>query len=390
MPATLQALVEAHERRVHEREHVERTSSEVKALLKKTVETGRKGRVNNQGSMTRTERFQWFLLPAVLLGLLSLSREFQRQAAATPGAAGAVGRQASRAARTELRRYQWHSRDCDDRAAESARRTPAPFAAAITALTVGLAHRRSSPAHAPTRTSTPMRGFEVKQVFESNPTDRVRRIAEHLAKYDYDAFDLELLVQESIKYGLDIQRTGGVLSDGVIRDAIEATRQGEKLDKSLADWGYYRSQLTTLLAPGKTEEKEESLAQNAVMDEEDNRPMVIGENSQSFANDSFGEGASAKSDAALGDLTPSERIEPQRNGAKPTPPKQVKMATSSRTKPGGGEAEDPIMQSHAPAARRGGTPRFAGAAPSASWRRPRNRRLNRTKSTGKGTQRWRF
>ncbi len=99
-----------------------------------------------------------------------------------------------------------------------------------------------------------------------------------------------------------------------------------------------------MLTPAQATEKEESLAQNAIMDEEDNRPMVIGENSQSFANDSFGEGASAKSDAALGDLTPSEKIEPQRDGKKPAPPKKVKMASTSRTKQAGGEADDPIAQ----------------------------------------------
>ncbi len=78
MPATLQALANRTNGEYLNASAL-KDAGDVKSLLQKTVETGRKGRVNNEGSLVRTERFQWFLLPAILLGLLSLSREFRRQ-----------------------------------------------------------------------------------------------------------------------------------------------------------------------------------------------------------------------------------------------------------------------------------------------------------------------
>jgi Ca-activated chloride channel family protein len=186
--------------------------------------------------------------------------------------------------------------------------------------------------------------FEVRQEFESNPVDRLRKITEHLAQFDYDAFDLQLMVEASIQYGIDAQRTGTAVSEGVIRDAIEASHRGEKLDTSIADWSYYRAQLAAMLESREgTAQEEESQARKQLMDEEDNPPTVTGESSQSFANDSFGQGASTKTDAALGDLTPGEEIIPQR-GKKPPPPKNVRTATATRAKSGGGDSEDPILK----------------------------------------------
>ncbi len=56
------------------------------------------------------------------------------------------------------------------------------------------------------------------------------------------------------------------------------------------------------------------------MDEENERPIVTGDSSQQSANDSFGEGASAKTDATLGDLSAENDNDPQR-GKKPKPPR---------------------------------------------------------------------
>ncbi len=48
----------------------------------------------------------------------------------------------------------------------------------------------------------------MREVFDSNPTERLRAIADHLAHFGYDAFDLRLMVEASIRYGIDAQRTG--------------------------------------------------------------------------------------------------------------------------------------------------------------------------------------
>ena len=301
MPATLQALASRTNGR-----YVSGTSlqdeGDVRDLLKATVETGEKGRVNNETGTIRAEQFQWFLLPAVLVGLASLALEFR-------------GRPKPR----------------------QVRRTSAG-AAALLAVSANLALAPGAQAHFDSDAQ-----FEVKEVFDSNPTERLRRITEHLAKYDYDAYDLNLLVEEAIKYGVDARRTGVPPAEGVLRDAIEATHQGERLDQSVANWSYYRSQLTDLLAPtGKNSDKEEeSQARKELMDEEDNPPMVTSDGSQQTASDSFGQGASSKTDASLGDLSADKDSPVERR--KPTPPGKVRTATSTGGKSGGSDPQDAVL-----------------------------------------------
>jgi Ca-activated chloride channel family protein len=79
--------------------------------------------------------------------------------------------------------------------------------------------------------------------------------------------------------------------------------------------------------------------------EEDNaRPTFTGERSNKTANDSFGEGASAKTDATLGDLSADDKTDLQR-GKKPKPPSGVRTAAvrpAHSSSPG--DAEDPILK----------------------------------------------
>lgn len=316
MPATLQALA----RRTNGK-YVAASSltdvGDVKALLAQTVETGRKGRVSNAAGNAQTERFQWFLLPAVLLGLIGLLREFQQQ--------------------PRPRQVRREDSEPVDRSPD----IPARLAAGI-ALLVTLGLTPPARAHFDSEAE-----FQVREVFDSNPTERLRAIADHLAKFGYDAFDLRLMVEATIRYGIDSKRIGTAVSEGVIRDAIAAARQGERLDTSIADWSYYRGQLTALLEPdAEAAPDDKSQAPDAIMDEENERPIVTGDSSQQFANDSFGEGASAKTDAALGDLTPDDDVDVQR-GKKPKPPAKVRTATARPSRSGGdsgNNADDPILK----------------------------------------------
>ncbi|MFT4047853.1 MAG: VWA domain-containing protein, partial [Solimonas sp.] len=75
MPSTLQTLA----RRTGGEYLNASTLEDVEPLLKKTVETGRKGRFGGEGGETQRECFQWLLLPAVLLGLAGLLREFHQR-----------------------------------------------------------------------------------------------------------------------------------------------------------------------------------------------------------------------------------------------------------------------------------------------------------------------
>ncbi|HEY0685923.1 MAG TPA: VWA domain-containing protein [Steroidobacter sp.] len=313
MPATLEALARRTGGKYFDGAALA-DSDDVKAMLTQTVETGRKGRVANAAGSAGIERFQWFLLPAILFGCISLLSEFQQ-----------------RIKPREIRR--------DDKTPTEQTSDPPTRLAAGVALILALSSSPPAGAHFDSEAE-----FQVQEVFDSNPAERLRAITEHLAEFGYDAFDLRLMVEASIRYGIDAQRTGTAVAEGVIQDAIEATQQGEQLDTSIADWSYYRGQLTAMLeAPPSEATDDKSQAPDAIMDEENERPIVTGDSSQQSANDSFGEGASAKTDAALGDLTADSETEPQRRN-KPNPPKNARAAAVRPARSSGGDdAEDPIL-----------------------------------------------
>ncbi len=316
MPATLEALA-----RRTQGKYIDAGSladiDDVKALLKETVETGRKGRVANAAGSAEIERFQWLLVPAILFALISLLREFQQ--------------------RPRPRRVRKDDTDGPDRVSNVPTRLAACVAGAVAlSLSVPPAARAHFDSEAE---------FQVREVFDSNPVERLRAIADHLARFGYDAYDLRLMVEATLRYGIDAQRTGTAIAEGAIRDAVEAAHQGERLDRSIADWNYYRAQLTAMLEPpaaAATEDK--SQAPDAVMDEENERPIVTGDSSQQSANDSFGEGASAKTDATLGDLSAEGQPDVQR-GKKPKPPGTVRAAALRPARSSSpGDAEDPILK----------------------------------------------
>lgn len=314
MAATLEALARRTQCKYFDGSSL-REVSDVEALLAQTVETGRKGRVGNAAGSAGIERFQWFLLPAILFGLLSLLREFQQ--------------------RTRPRQV----RKEDPGAPSETSDVPTRLAACVV-LAAALSLTPPARAHFDSEAE-----FQVQEVFDSNPAERLRAIADHLARYGYDAFDLRLMVEASIRYGIDAQRTGAAVTEGVIRDAIDAAHRGEQLDTSIADWSYYRSQLTAMLEPPPSEAVDDkSQAPDAIMDEENERPIVTGDSSQQSANDSFGEGASAKTDAALGDMSADSDTDLQR-GKKPKPPAKARAAALKAARSSsGGDAEDPILK----------------------------------------------
>ncbi|MFT4047357.1 MAG: hypothetical protein QM661_11770, partial [Solimonas sp.] len=189
-------------------------------------------------------------------------------------------------------------------------------------------------------------GFEVKEVLESNPIERLRAIVDHLGKFGYDAYDIRLMVEETIKYGIDQQRTELAPDEGVIRDAIEATYEGERLDTSVADWPFYRARLGEMLKPAADDAEGKQAAQQKTdpLDEEDKPPTVAGQSTEHSATDSYGQGSSTKTDAALGDLTPDENssIEKKKNQA--PPPKSVRMAAVRAAKAGSSRSgNDPLL-----------------------------------------------
>jgi Ca-activated chloride channel family protein len=303
-PATLQTLANRTNGKYVEASTLA-TPEAVRALIEDTVETGRQGRVNNEATNMQIERFQWLLVPAVLLGLAGLLREFERRARP-----------------------------------QSVRRTsmPALPAAIATLVTVGIAPQTQ--AHFDSQA-----GFEVQEVFDSSPSERLRAIADHMAKFGYDAFDLQLMVEATIKYGVDEKRQGNPPLEGAIHDAMEAARLGEQLDPKRAPWSYYRSQLAATLVADANEAAngERSKNPHEANDEEDNGPMVIGQNTQHGGSDSYGEGAASKGDAALGDLSADDNFIPPHRDHKPKPPSSVRNATFTHSGGENSDNQDPIL-----------------------------------------------
>jgi hypothetical protein len=236
-PATLQTLANRTNGKYVEASTLA-TPEAVRALIKDTVETGRQGRVNNEATNMQIERFQWLLIPAVLLGL-----------------------------------------------------------------------------------------------------------ADHMAKFGYDAFDLQLMVEATIKYGVDEKRQGNPPLEGAIHDALEAARLGEQLDPKRAPWSYYRSQLAATLVADADDATngERSKNPHEANDEEDNGPMVIGQNTQHGGSDSYGEGAASKGDAALGDLSADDNFIPPHRDHKPKPPSSVRNATFTHSGGENSDNQDPIL-----------------------------------------------
>jgi Ca-activated chloride channel family protein len=309
-PATLQTLA----RRTHG-EYLNASSLEdVKPLLEKTVQTGRKGSFGGEINDTRKERFQLLLLPAVLLGLSGLLREFHQRP---------------------------RPRTIRQRAGRAMPGVTKPMVALAAALLVASGTSPRANAHFDADA-----GFEVKEVFESNPVHRLRAIIAHLGQYGYDAYDIRLMVEETIKYGIDQQRSELVPDEGVIRDAIDATYEGERLDPTVADWGFYRARLTAMLKP-PTEENSASAAQQKTnpLDEEDKPPTVAGQSTEHSATDSFGQGSSTKTDAALGDLSPDADSTVEKKDRTLPPPKNVRMAAVRAAHGGSGRSgPDPILE----------------------------------------------
>jgi Ca-activated chloride channel family protein len=306
MPATLQALAKRSNGQYLAASTL-KDAGDVKALVKRTVDTGQKGKQNMEASMVEQERFQWLLLPAVLLALAGLWREFQQ-----------------RPQPRDIR--QRNAANDASPTPKAAARRPDALAACL-ALFLVLAFAPAVQAHFDNEAQ-----FDVRQEFTSNPTERLRAITRHLGEFGYDATDLRLMVESTIRYGVDQQREKLPVSEGAIHDALDASNQGERINPKLVNWSYYRSQLTAILeknrADGKSEE--ENGSKKELMDEEDNPPMVTGEGNQSFASDSFGQGSATKTDATLGEMEPPKDIQRPKRGEKPPLPKNVRAAMAAR------------------------------------------------------------
>lgn len=297
-PATLQSLT-ARTEGAYVAATTLADEAAVQKLIKGTVESGRSGRVGDTNVNVGVERFQWFLVPAVLLSLVSLAREFRRypRPRAVRPTAGPATSSSGAAARTA--------------------------AVAIGGLLTMLLFALAAPgvqAHQDAEA-----GFAVKAQLIGDPAERVRALASHMGRFGYDPLELKMLVEAAMQFAIGERARGRLPLQGVMRDAVDAVHVGKKLDPQMAQWDHYEVEIHELLAPLPVEVKKKD-ANNGQDDEDDDdeqnfRPVPLRKAKDKHGRDLFGNNADSRSEFVLGDLSGDETFAPQEpHGHRRRPP----------------------------------------------------------------------
>ena len=176
------------------------------ALLRGTVESGRKGTFVERNAAHKAERFQWLLGPALLCLLVSFLREFPvrptpRDLLLPQGGEGLAG---------------------------------SGTAAVLFAIFLALAPTLSLADEGPPG------GVPLGRV--------VGRIS---SQDSSSALDWADLAGETVNWGEALQSRKESVPAGPVRDALSAVESGSGLDPKAADWSRLRSQLEELLRPPK-------------------------------------------------------------------------------------------------------------------------------------------
>lgn len=306
--------------------------SAVRKMVRSTVESGRAGRVRNANISIGVERFQWFLVPAVLLGLISLTREFRRHTPSRPV------HPATTIASAPI--YPTHGTDAQS-PADGASKSVVPVVGIMLAVFLCMLNTSHVQAH-----HNAEAGFEVKEVVTYDPAQRVRAIASHMGRFGYDPFDLQLLVKAAIRFGANERAAGRLPLQGVMHDAVDAVHLGRSLAPKQAQWNQYEAEINALLAPLPLKAKDDDDADRSDSDDDDDdeqnyRPVPLRKAKDKEGKDLFGKNTKSRSEFALGDLSGDETFAPQEpHGSRRRPPKPPQ---STAPTPSTHAADDPTM-----------------------------------------------
>jgi Ca-activated chloride channel family protein len=182
------------------------------ALLRKTVDAGRKGEFAEKNTARLVERFQWFLAPGLLLLLISFWAEFPvrpRERALPLGKA--------KGQRPEARAGQ-------------------AVQAAVVLFAFALASRL----------------LPLASAAEPSGEDAIAKplattVARLAAKDGITAKEYAELATTTVTYGQRVKSAQQHPPEPVIRDALQAVGVGETLDPKAADWPKLRADLEALL-----------------------------------------------------------------------------------------------------------------------------------------------
>lgn len=181
------------------------------ALLRKTVEAGRKGEFAEKNTARLVERFQWFLAPGLLLLLISFWTEFPvrpRERALPLGKA--------RGQRTENGGQK------------------AAVAAALVLSSV-----LCSPSS--------VRGAEGESPNDTLAKPLSTTVARLATKDTVTAKEYAEMASTTVTYGQRVKSAQQQPLESVVRDALQAVGTGEKLDAKAADWPKLRAELEDLI-----------------------------------------------------------------------------------------------------------------------------------------------
>ncbi len=240
------------------------------ALLQETVEAGRRGAFTDEKTVTHVERFQWFLGPALLVGMLGLWREVL--------------------VRPRPR---------------SIRRPAAGPAARVAAGLLLLL----SPAWSP-------RAVANEAPADESPAGQVRAtIARLAAGARPGASEWRELADRTIAYGTATRSARRPIEPGAITDALIAVEMGRALEPLIADWDGMRRELEQFLdpppPPPEPPPQDEPDPSEGDEDKEKNEEENAGENEGEPRPGESGSSADNESQGDPSDGEPSDPAEPK-------------------------------------------------------------------------------
>lgn len=281
------------------------------ALLRKTVEAGRKGQFSEKNTARLVERFQWFLAPGLLLLLISFWTEFPirpRERALPLGKA-----------RTAVRGM----------------RSPGTVAASLLLALLwlsALSGQRSASAAEPAAAEDPI----AKPLATT-----VARLA---TKDTVTAKEYAEMASTTVTYGQRVKSAQQPPPESVIRDALQAVAAGEKSDPKAADWPKLRAELEELLKKEEPppqdkkdqdkkdqEKKDQQQDQNQSQDQQQDQDQQQQQSDQQKQDQEQKEQQQQQQKDAFGDM--KDQQEP-----KPEPKPQPKPGTQ---KVGGQQEKQP-------------------------------------------------
>ena len=193
------------------------------ALLKQTVDAGKKGEFSEKNTARLLERFQWFLAPGLLLLLLSFWSEFpvRPRERALPLAASAPRKNQTATAATAslVLLFFWLSTLSSQLSASAAEPSTDSLAAPLTTTVTRLS-----------------------------------------AKDELSPKDCSELAETTLTFGQRLKSSQQLPPESVVRDALSAVDLGEKAEAKAADWPKLRKELEELLKkeePPKQDQKKQ-------------------------------------------------------------------------------------------------------------------------------------